>query len=61
MYIMIELTFIKELMLIKQADQKSMILTTIGICEIIVLSFKQMSVIGAMIYYQTLRYCYFKH
>ena len=50
MYIMIESTFIKELMLIKQADQKSMILITIGICEIIVLSFNQMSVIGAMIY-----------
>ena len=46
----IELTFLKELMLIKQVHQKSMIFVTFGISEIIVLSFNQMSVIDVMIY-----------
>ena len=47
---MIELTLLKELMLIKQAHQKSVMFLNIGISEIIVLIFKQMSAIGAMIY-----------
>ena len=40
---MIELTFLKELMLIKQAIQKSSIFVTIGIFYIKTLSFNQMS------------------
>ena len=40
---MIELTFLKELMLIKQAIQKSSIFVTIGIFYIKALSFNQMS------------------
>ena len=42
---MIELTFLKELMLIKQVYQKSVLFVTIGI---IALSFNQMFVVGAM-------------
>ena len=45
---MTELTFLKELMLIKQVHQK--IFTTIGMSEIIVLTFNQMSAIEVMIY-----------
>ena len=47
---MIELRFLKELILIKQVDQKSVIFVTIGISKILVLSFNQMSVIDLMIY-----------
>ena len=47
---MIELTFLKELILIKQANQKSAIFVTIGSSYIKVLSFSQMSVIDTMIY-----------
>ena len=39
---MIELTFLKELMLAKEMNQKSVIFVTIGIFEIKVLSFKRM-------------------
>ena len=42
--------FLKELMLIKQAHQKNVIFVTIGISEIIILSFNQMSAIVVMIY-----------
>ena len=42
---MIELTFLKELMLIRQADQRSVIFVTVG-----VLDFNQMSAVDAMIY-----------
>ena len=42
-YISIELTFLKELMLIKQANQNSVKFVIIGISKIIVLSFNQMS------------------
>ena len=44
---MIELHFLEDLILIKQVHQKSGIFATIGISQIIVLSFNQMS---AMIY-----------
>ena len=47
---MTELTFLKELMLIKQMHQKSIILVILGIFWIIVLRFNQMSGIGVMIY-----------
>ena len=47
---MMELTFLKELMLITQVHQKSVILATIGIFQIIVLSFNQMSAVGVIIY-----------
>ena len=46
---MIELKFLKELMLIKQVDRKNVIFVTIVISQIIVLSLNQISVIGAMI------------
>ena len=49
-YVSIELTFPKELILIKQVHQKSMIFVTIGISYIKVLSFNQMPAIDAMIY-----------
>ena len=45
---MTELTFLKKLMLIKQVHQE--ILITIGMSEIIVLTFNQMSEIEVMIY-----------
>ena len=45
------MTFLKELILIKQANEKSVIFVAIGISEVIVLSFNQMSAIDAMIYY----------
>ena len=47
---MIESTFLKELMLIKQADQKSAIFVTIGNFYIKDLSFNQMSAMDAIIY-----------
>ena len=48
---MIELTFLKELMLIKQVHQNRVMFVTIGIFKILVLSFNQVSVIDVMIYY----------
>ena len=42
--------FLKELMLIKQVHQKSVIFVTIGIFEITLLSFNQISAIDVMIY-----------
>ena len=47
---MIELTFLKELMLIRQANQKTMIRATIDIFVINDLSFKHMYQKDAMIY-----------
>ena len=47
---MIESTVLKELMIIKQAHQKSVMIVTIGISKVIVLSFNQTSETGAMIY-----------
>ena len=49
-YILIELTFLKELMFIKQANQRSVIFVTIGIFKIKALSFNQMSAEDVMIY-----------
>ena len=46
----IEFAFLKELMLIKQLHQKSVIFITVGISYITVLCFNQMSVIAVMIY-----------
>ena len=43
---MIELTFLKELMLKRQANQKSVIFVTIGIFQIKSLRFYQMSAMG---------------
>ena len=45
-----ELTFLKELMLITQANQESVIFVTIGTFLKKVLNFDQISAIGAMIY-----------
>ena len=42
---MIKLTFLKELMLIKQVHQMIVIFSIVGISEIIVLNFNQMSAI----------------
>ena len=47
---MIELTFLKELLLIKQTNQNSVIFATVDIFSIKVLNFNQMSAIDAMIY-----------
>ena len=47
---MIELTFLKELMLIRQANQKSKIFVTISIFHIKDSSFNCVSVMGVMIY-----------
>ena len=47
---MIELTFMKELLLIKQTNQNSVIFVTVDIFSIKVLNFNQMSAIDAMIY-----------
>ena len=47
---MIELTFLKESMLIRQASQTSMIFVTIGIFWIESLNFSQISSMDAMIY-----------
>ena len=49
-YVMMELTFLKELMLIKQVHQKHVLSATIDISYIIVLSFNQISAIGIKIY-----------
>ena len=49
-YILIELTFLKKLMLTKQVNQKSAIFITIDAFEIKGLSFNQMSAMDAMIY-----------
>ena len=45
-----ELMFLKKLMLIKQANQKSVIFVTIGISQIKILSCNQMSAKDVMIY-----------
>ena len=47
---MIKLAFLKELMLIRQANQKSAIFVTIGISLKKGLNFKQIRAIDAMIY-----------
>ena len=47
---MIELTFLKELMLIRQGNQKKAIFVTIGIFQIKILNFNQLSAMDAMIY-----------
>ena len=47
---MIELTFLKELMVIRQVNQKSVIFVTIGIFEIKDLSFSHMYAIDVMIW-----------
>ena len=47
---MIELTFLKELMLIKQANQKSAIHSIIGIFQIKAKSFSQMFAMDDMVY-----------
>ena len=47
---MIELAFLKELILIKQANQKEMTFVTTGIFYIKVFNFNKMSAIDAMIY-----------
>ena len=44
------LTFLKKLMLIKQANQKSLIFVTIGNLKTKVLNFNQMSAMDVMIY-----------
>ena len=49
-YIMIELTFLKELMLKRKANEKIAVFVTIDISEIKVLSFNQMWAIDVMIY-----------
>ena len=46
---MIELPFLKKLMLIKQVHQKNVIFVTIAISWIIVLNFNKMSVIDVFI------------
>ena len=45
-YVTIELTFLKELMLVKQANQKNATFVTIGIFYIKALCFNQMSAMG---------------
>ena len=47
---MIELTFLKEMVLIKQVHQKSVMFVTIGIFKIIFLCLNQMYAIDAIIY-----------
>ena len=47
---MMELTFLKELLLIRQVDQNSAILITIGIFQTKVLNLNQMSTMFVMIY-----------
>ena len=49
-YTMIELRFLKELMLIKQVHQKSVRFPTVGNFQITVFSFSQMSKIDGMIH-----------
>ena len=47
---MIELTFLKVLMLIRKAHQQSVLLVTIGIFLIKVLGFKKLFAMNVMIY-----------
>ena len=47
---MIELNFLKESMLIRQANQHNAIFVTVGIFQIKGLNFNQMYVINAMVY-----------
>ena len=47
---MIELTFMRELILIEQVHQKSVMFVTISISQILVLRSNQMSPMDAMIY-----------
>ena len=49
-YISVKLTFLKELILIRQAHQKNVIFITIGNFLIKCLSFNRVPVIGVMIY-----------
>ena len=49
-YIIIELTFLEELILIKQVHQKNVIFVAIGIFWIKDLSFKSMSATNVIIY-----------
>ena len=49
-YVRIELTFLKELMLTRQVNQKSAIFATIGIFKIKGLRFNRMSAMIAMMY-----------
>ena len=48
-YILIEYKFWKEVTLIKRVHQKSVIFVTIGISQIIVLGFNQVSAIDVII------------
>ena len=50
MLYLIELTFLKELMLIRQVNQNNVIFSSIGIFQIEGLRFNQMSGIGVMMY-----------
>ena len=47
---MIELTFLKILILIRQFPQKNILFATIGIFQVKGLSFNQMSAMGVMMY-----------
>ena len=61
---MIEMTFLKEVMLIKKANQKIVRFVTVGIFQIKTLRFNQMSAMDVMIIndvYEPQQYCYFKH
>ena len=49
-YIMIELTFVKELILTKQVHHRTVVFVTIVTSQIIFLSFNQSSAIDVMIY-----------
>ena len=48
---MIDLTFLKELMLIRQVNQKHAIFVTIGIFQVKDLNFNYMPAMDATIYY----------
>ena len=50
MLILIEIIFLKELLLIKQVHQKRFIFVTIGISYVIVLSFNEISAIDDIVY-----------
>ena len=47
---MIELTFLKDLMLIRQVNQRSAIFVTTGIFKVKALNFNQMSAVDTIIY-----------
>ena len=47
---MIESTFLKKLMLVRQANEKSVIFAAIGIVQIMGLNFKHMHAIDALLY-----------